>query len=50
MIKVVSSIFGESEQVKVFKVFNKICNNFVTVKAYQNEQIVSLLPSEISYT
>ena len=29
MIKVVGSIFGEGEQIKAFKVFDRICNNFV---------------------
>ena len=29
MTKIVSSIFGEGEQIKTFNVFNRICSNFV---------------------
>ena len=43
MTKVVSSIFSESEQIKAFKVFDKI----FYVNAYQNARIASLLPSKI---
>ena len=41
MTKVVSSIFGEDDQVKVFKVYNRINNNFVMyINAYEDEQIL----------
>ena len=32
MTKVASSIFGEGKRIKVFKVFNRIGNNFVKLR------------------
>ena len=39
MIKVLSLVFDESEQIKVFKVFNRICNNFVTSRLVKMKKL-----------